>query len=170
LLVALVALLPWNSAHAQSRPIELGTDLGVSFDFSGGETVTSVTVPTSVLRVGFWMNDRVSIEPNVSFSWVHFSDVSATNVNGALALLYHFNTDASRTRPYVAVFPGINHFDSGIGDATQFYAGAGLGALFPLQERLAFRAEALYSHNFATDTFGSSDEAAARIGLSFFTN
>jgi hypothetical protein len=170
LLVVAAALFPFSALTAQSRPIELGTDLGVAFDFAGGETMTTVSLPTAVLRVGFWMNDRISIEPNVNFTWVHIDGGSSTNVNGALALLYHFKTDVTRTRPYITVFPGINHFDSDFGDATQFFAGGGLGVLVPMQERLAFRAEALYSHNFESDDVGGFDEVAARFGFSFFTH
>lgn len=168
--VAFLGFVPLVTASAQSRPIELGTDLGVAFDFAGGQTMTTVSLPTAVLRVGFWMNDRISIEPNVNFTWVHVDGGSATTVNGALALLYHFNTDATRTRPYIAVFPGINHFDSGFGGVTQFFAGGGLGVLVPLQEQLAFRAEALYSHNFESDEAFGFDEVAARFGFSFFTH
>lgn len=167
--LALSSVAAVSQAGAQGRPIELGTDLGVAFDFSGGSTTTTVTVPTMVLRAGFWMNDRISVEPNVNFTWVHVSGSSLTNFNAALALLYHFNADVARTRPYVAVFPGIAHLDVGGVSSTQFFAGAGLGALVPLRERLAFRAEGLYSHSFSTSELSSSDEAALRLGLSFFT-
>ena len=170
LALALSSVVAVSQAGAQGRPIELGTAIGVSFDFGSGATLTTVSVPTSTLRVGFWMNDRISVEPNAGLTWLHASGESVTNFNAALALLYHFNADASRTRPYFTIFPGVNHIDAGGGSATQFFAGAGLGALFPLQERLAFRAEGLYTHSFSTSTLGSGDAAAARIGFSFFTH
>jgi hypothetical protein len=168
LLVAVSLFLPPQLA-AQSRPIELGTYLGVSFDFGGGSTLTTVSVPTGTLRVGFWMNDRVSVEPNVGFNWLHISGESLTTIDAALALLYHFNADATRARPFVSVFPGLMHFNSD-GSTTQFYAGAGLGVLLPMQERLAVRLEGRYYHTFASDEVGSGDTAGARIGFSFFTN
>jgi hypothetical protein len=65
--------------------------------------------------------------------------------------------------------PAINHLNFGGATATQFSAGGGFGVLFPVQEQLAFRAEALYSHGFETNTVSGTDEVAARIGLSFFT-
>ena len=169
LLVAVAVVFPLSALTAQSRPIELGTDLGVSFDFGGSSTLTTVSIPTSTLRVGFWMTDRVSIEPNVGFTWLHVSGESLTTIDAALALLYHFNADASRARPYITVFPGLTHFNSD-GSTTQFYAGAGLGVLLPMQERLALRLEGRYTHLFSGDGGASSDGAAARVGFSFFTN
>ena len=97
LFIAALSLAP--QLAAQSRPIELGTDLGVSFDFGGGSTLTTVSIPTSTLRVGFWMSDRVSVEPNAGLTWLHLSGESLTTIDAALALLYHFNADASRPRP-----------------------------------------------------------------------
>ncbi len=168
LLVA-IALLPLSQLSAQSKPLELGTDMGVSFDFGGGSTLTTVSIPTSTLRVGLWMSDQVSIEPNVGLTWMHASGESLTTIDAALAFLYHFNADASRARPYVAVFPGLTHFN-GDGSTTQFYAGAGLGVLLPMQERFAVRLEGQYRHRFSNDELGSSDGAAARIGFSYFTH
>jgi hypothetical protein len=168
LLVAAVALLPLSRLAAQSKPIELGTDIGMSLDFGGG-TLTTVSIPTSSLRVGFWMNDRVSVEPNLGFTWLHFSGENITTLDAAVALLYHFNTDPSRARPYVTVFPGLTHLSAGA-SSTQFFGGAGLGVLLPLQERLAARLEGQYSHTFSSDEVGSGNTVAARIGFSYFSH
>ncbi len=166
LLVAVSLLAP--PLAAQSRPIELGVDLGALVDFGGGETDIFFDVPTGVLRVGLWMNDRVSIEPNLWATIVHFDDETNTAFSFAPALVYHLKTDRSMMRPFVTVFPGIYHQSGGGG--SQFFVGGGLGALFPMQERLAFRAEATFSHFFETDSFSDLNELGLRLGLSFFTN
>lgn len=153
---------------AQSRPVELGVDMGALVDFGNGETDTFFDLPTGVLRVGLWMNDKISIEPNFWVSVAHVGGETNTRFSVAPALLYHFKTDRTMMRPYVAVFPGIYHQSGGGG--SQFFVGGGLGALFPMQERLAFRAEATFSHFFETDTFSDLNEVGLRLGFSFFTN
>lgn len=166
LLVAVAVFAP--QLAAQSRPVELGVDMGALVDFGNGETSTFFDVPTGVLRVGFWMNDKISIEPNLWLSVAHVGGETNTRFSVAPALLYHFKTDRTMMRPYLAVFPGIYHQSGGAG--SQFFAGGGLGALFPLQEQLAFRAEALFSHYFESDNFSDLNELGLRLGFSFFTN
>jgi hypothetical protein len=166
LLIAVSVLAP--QLAAQSRPIELGVDMGVLVDFGGGETDTYFDLPTGVLRAGLWMNDKISIEPNLWVSVAHIGGETNTRFSVSPALLYHLKTDRTMMRPYVAVFPGIYHQSGGGG--SQFFAGGGVGALFPMQERMAFRAEALFSHFFETESFSDFNELGLRLGISFFTN
>jgi hypothetical protein len=168
LLVVALGSLWGGSLAAQSKPIELGLDMGLALDFGGGATNTYFDLPTGVLRAGLWMTDKVSIEPNLWVSISHAGGVTNSAFSVAPALLYHLKTDRTMMRPYVAVFPGIYHESGGFG--SQFFAGAGLGALFPMQEQLALRAEALFSHYFSSDNFGSSNELGLRLGFSFFTH
>jgi hypothetical protein len=167
LVVALGSLLS-GSLAAQSKPIELGLDMGLAIDFGGGATNTYFDLPTGVLRAGLWMTDKVSIEPNLWVSISHAGGGTDTRFSVAPALLYHFKTDPTMMRPFVAVFPGLYHQSGGGG--SQFFAGAGLGALFPMQERLALRAEALFTHYFSSDSFSDFNELGVRVGFSFFTH
>lgn len=168
LLVVTLAILLGGTAFAQSKPVELGIDMGVTMDFGGGETDTYFDIPTGVLRAGLWMSDKVSIEPNLWVSVSHAGGGTDTRFSVAPALLYHLKTDRARMRPFVAVFPGIYHQSGGAG--SQFFAGVGLGALFPMQEQLALRADAVFSHYFSSDNFGDFNELGLRIGFSFFTH
>src|SRR5690242_4966275 len=68
----LAAALP-ATASAQattSAPgvIELGIDAGISTTVGGDYHVTTVSIPTSTVRAGFYLNDRVSFEPSFGLS------------------------------------------------------------------------------------------------------
>ena len=50
-----------------SRPIELGIDGGIMIGFDD-PNVTVVSLPVQAFRVGFFMTDRVEIEPRLTFN------------------------------------------------------------------------------------------------------
>jgi len=156
-------------ALAQGRPVELGLDAGVSFSLSD-PTVTTVNVPVQDLRAGFFVSDRVSVEPRVALSYVKVENSDAlTTATAALGALVHFSGDRNRSQPYFRPFGGLTFVDVGGGSETQFNLGGGIGVKLPVAERMAARLEADYAHAFETDRFASSDAVALTVGFSFFT-
>src|SRR5215210_7756759 len=67
----LALVMTATSADAQkkssARPIELGLDGGISVGFDN-PNVTTVSLPVQALRVGFFMNDNLSLEPRFNFN------------------------------------------------------------------------------------------------------
>lgn len=168
-LVVAAAFAPIASAQ---RPIELGIDaLSLGVTVAGGTSVTSLSVPTGVFRVGFFASERVSIEPNLGVTYIKVEDQDAvTLLNFALGLLYHFTPPGQRSQVYIRPLLGISFLDPGLGDsATQFSAGGGLGVKVPLVGRLAARLEAQYTHRFENADFAGSNSIVGLFGFSFFT-
>ena len=66
LLLASVALgALWHPLSAQERPIEFSVDAGFSLNFHGEES-SSLTFPSGYLHPGFYVSDRLEIEPLLS--------------------------------------------------------------------------------------------------------
>ena len=171
-LVGLLALLAVPTlAFAQKKPIELGIDAGVSLEVNDPKT-TSISIPTSVFRVGFFLGERLSLEPSVSFNWAKTSDQDAvTLAQLRLGLLYHFQGDLARSRVFLEPIVGINYIDLGGGDgASQVHLGGGIGIKLPAPNHIGLRLQALYAHGFANDDFVSNDVIALLIGFSFYTH
>lgn len=161
-LAALLLVLP-RSAAGQDRPVELGIDAGALIDLSD-DTDVIAGVPLQSLRVGFFVSDAISIEPQVSFTYFNVPGESGVAVDGEIGPLIHLSPDRSRQQAYVRPFGGISYVTDG---ETVFRLGGGVGVRIPVAERLATRLEASYAHGF-TD-FGGGDILALRVGLSFFT-
>jgi hypothetical protein len=173
---------------AQKKPIELGIDAAIARESEDGRKVTSLVLPISRFRVGFFLTDAVSLEPSVSFSYYHISrDIDIPGFDGTssgfnydldVGLLYHFRTDRTKAQPYVRPFLGLRGFsadnespnsdfpDSG----TQVSFGAGLGYKIPLANRVGTRLEVGYSHAGENEpVFSKSNRIFLSIGLSFLT-
>ena len=167
-LLGLVALLAVPALQAQ-KPVELGIDGGFQFELNDPKT-TSFHLPTGLFRVGFFASDRISVEPSVAFNWVKVSgDDAATTLQARLGLLYHFGTDAARSRVFVEPIAGITYVNFGSGSASQFQLGGGIGVKLPSPNRLGLRLQALYAHGFETDDFSKTDVIAFLFGISFYT-
>jgi hypothetical protein len=158
-----------TSALAQGRPVEIGQDMGFSVTFDGS-TVTQVSIPAGDVRVGFYVADRVEIEPQLSLSYTHVSGGSLTVIGFDLTGLIHFTADRTRAQPFFQPIVGIRFVDGGGSSASQFQAGAGIGAKLPVAERLAFRIEGIFAHYFKNNNFAEVNAVGARLGLSFFTH
>jgi len=167
-LAATVAVLGATPAMAQ-RPLELGLDAGLQF---GVEDPTSVTmsIPVQAVRVGFFLGDRASIEPSLSWNWFKFEGEDAFyTLSANLGLNYHFQADPERTRAYLRPLLGLARVGGGGADLTQFQAGVGVGVKIPASNRLALRLEANATHGFETEDAGSGTAVGLLFGLSFFT-
>ena len=174
LALLLSAALP-VAASAQERPIELGVDalsLDVNFFSSNGETttLTTVSVPVTTFRAGFFVSDQVSVEPRISFDYLKVEDVDAvTVVTLSLGALYHFTPERQRSQVYLRPVGSIFFADVGDQSVSQAFLGLGLGVKLPMLGQLAARLELEYTHGFDNDDFANVNSLAAVFGFSFFT-
>ena len=165
-------------AQASSQ-IEFGIDpfsLGVDVISDVGETRTLtrllINLPTTSLqtfRVGFFVSDKVSVEPRISVDYVKFEGSDATSkVTLSLGALVHFTAERQRPQAYIRPLGSIFFVDRRGSSATQVSLGVGLGVKLPILQQLAARLEAQYAHAFEGDS-PSVNSLAAVFGLSFFT-
>ena len=157
------------------RPVELGIDAGVTIGL-GDNSVTVVDIPVQAFRAGFFMNDRVSLEPRIALTTISGEGDTFTTYLAELGLLYHFYRSRLRTDAYpygsplsafyVRPFFGLVGASGGDNSTTNGRVGAGLGMKVPLASRLASRFEANYAHIFGDF---SADQIGLLAGLSFFT-
>jgi hypothetical protein len=169
--IASALLLGASTLHAQNaaRPVELGVDMGIAFTLDDPK-VTTVQIPTSSFRAGFYVDDRVSIEPTLSLQHASVSGGgSGTEFYIGAGALYHFSADRSQNQMYVRPYIGLNSISGGGSSATQASIGVGLGAKVPVQSRLAARFEGTLGHGFETDRRPGVTGLGFSAGLSFFT-
>jgi len=157
-LVALVmAATPADAQKNVSRPIELGMDGGISFGFDN-PSVTTVSLPVQALRVGFFMNDKLSLEPRFNFNSVSGGGVSLRTYSLELGALYHFGGYDKGSNLYVG---------GDLGSGSDGFVGAGLGIKLPFaNRRLATRLEANLGHAFTAG--GGSTGLGMLFGISYF--
>jgi hypothetical protein len=160
-----------SAADAQkrvSRPMEFGLDGGISFGMDD-PNVTTVSVPVQALRVGFFMNDKVSLEPRFNFNSISGGGASFRTYALELGALYHFGGYAKGSGLYVRPFTGIAGGSTAAGSDSDAFLGAGVGVKLPFaNRRLATRLEANYGHAFSDG--GGSDGLGVLFGLSLFHN
>lgn len=162
-----------SAANAQDRPVELGIDAGLSVGL-GDNSVTRINIPAQAFRVGFFIQDNVSLEPKIAINTVSGNGDTFTSYLAELGLLYHFYRPGVRPRSYagprsavyVRPFAGIVGTSGGDNSDTNGLIGIGVGMKVPLVSRLASRFEANIAHTFGDF---SSNELGILAGLSFFT-
>jgi hypothetical protein len=159
-----------QSAAQNSRPIELGIDASASFGLDSPST-TTIAIPVSDLRAGFYFSNMLSLEPSVSLTSISSEGDHLTTYTVGLGALIHLQHGRQvGTGLYVRPFAGLSGVSlSGTGSTNQAQLGVGLGYKLPLANRLATRFEVNYMHGFETDDVDSSNDIGLRLGLSFFT-
>lgn len=168
--VALAVLSVGGAATAAAqRPIELGVDAGVMFDLDDPKT-TALSIPVQGIRAGFFMSDKLSIEPAVAFNWIKASGEDAFSTLALDAgVLYHLSADASRSQLYVRPVAGVTRFGGGGESTSQFNVGGGIGVKLPMSERMKLRLEGSLRHGLESDDMPSGTAAGLTIGFSFLT-
>jgi hypothetical protein len=161
--VATLLLVLPPSVSAQSRPTELGIDAGALIDLSD-DTNVILGLPVQNLRVGFFISDAISIEPQISFTYFNLTGDSGVAVDGEIGPVFHLSPNRSRSQAYLRPFGGISYVSD---DDAVFLLGGGVGIKLPVAERLAVRLEASYAHGFVD--FGGGDLLTIGTGISFFT-
>ncbi len=173
--VTMFSVFALSSINAQERTVELGIDAGLSVISADGNSVTTLNVPVPAFRVGFFVSDRLSLEPSLLLAYATTSNVSSTSYNLIFGALYHLSTD--RTRPQLFLRPLIGYGGSrvsgtsGLADNTNGSAlvGIGIGAKVPKGDRFALRFGADYERRFEDDPSPAFNRFAATVGFSFFT-
>ena len=145
---------------------ELGVDANLTIGL-GDNSYTNFNVPSGSVRVGFPMNNQVSIEPRGRLSVSSGGGDTYTTYNLAVGALYHFDAAArQRSGLYVRPSLGVSGF-SGDNSDSNLYAGIGVGLKRPVLAQLGTRLEAGYVRNFGN---GGSNGLELSAGLSWFTN
>jgi hypothetical protein len=172
--VLLAGIAVATPAAAQSG-VELGLDGTISRVTSDGGDYTLVSIPVSRVRAGFYLNELVSIEPTLSIQWQDYDGGSLTAAALGAGLLYHFNGDRARTRPFVEGNVQLLYVSEKIDaidfdeSATQFALGGGVGVKTPMADRFDLRLEAFVQHALESDDFFSSTTFGVLFGFSFYT-
>ncbi|HWL40583.1 MAG TPA: outer membrane beta-barrel protein [Gemmatimonadaceae bacterium] len=164
----LALALTASAADAQrgSRPIEFGVDGGLTVAFDD-PTVTLVSLPVQDFRVGFFMTDRVSIEPRFHLNSQSTDGGSFQEYHFELGALFHPGGYRTGSGLYIRPFGGIVGFNSEATDDSDGYLGAGIGIKLPFSDRrFATRLEANFSHLFSEGD--GSNRLGLLFGLSFF--
>jgi hypothetical protein len=156
-----------RGSHRGSGQIELGIDGGISFGLDN-PNVTVVSLPLQDFRFGYFLNDRVEIEPRFSINSVHTDAGSITTYDFEAGLLLQPGGDRVGKGLYIRPLVGISGVNAtGANGNSSGYLGAGFGLKLPFADRrMATRMEANYSHGFSN---GGSNVIGVSIGLSFFT-
>lgn len=156
-----------RGSHRGSGQIELGIDGGISFGLDDPK-VTVVALPLQDFRFGYFLNDKVEIEPRFNINSIHTDAGSVTTYEFEAGLLLQPGGDRVGKGLYLRPLVGVSGINaSGADGAHTGYAGAGFGLKLPFADRrLATRMEANYTHGFSN---GGSNEIGVSIGLSFFT-
>lgn len=171
-----VALLACTRIPANAqRPVEMGIDAMFAIHSFGGERLLEVSGPMGgmlalgplqAFRVGFFMNDRVSLEPSVGLNILAEENSDALTRFGFSAnVLYHFGSVPSR-----GTFAGIggNSMLIKSGDAaSQFGVHALIGQNLALASRVNLRLAAGASHAFENDDFDSRQTYFVTLGVSY---
>lgn len=156
-----------RGSHRGSGQIELGIDGGISFGLDD-PNITIVALPLQDFRFGYFLSDRVEIEPRFNVNSVHTDAGSITTYEFEAGLLLQPGGDRVGRGLYLRPLVGVSGISaSGTNGASTAYAGAGVGLKLPFSDRrLATRMEANYSHGFSN---GGSNVIGVSIGLSFYT-
>jgi len=175
-LAAVLTLVLPATAAAQQGVVELGVDAGIEYDIVDDadtfetDDLLSATLPGQRFRVGFFVSDRVAVEPGVALTYMDMGDDSFTDFTLDGALVYHFTEDPDRTRAFLHGGGAMNVVDfDGDASDTQFAAFAGVGAKIPVANRLAIRLEGNGLRAFESDDRFAFWGLQGVFGVSFFT-
>lgn len=163
----LALLLTASAADAQkgSRRLELGIDGGITVGFDD-PNVTIVSLPVQAFRVGFFMSDRVSLEPRFNFNSISGGGISVRTYALQLGALFHPGGYRTGSGLYIRPFAGVQGIGGDLGSDSDPFIGAGIGLKIPFAERrFATRLEGNLGHAFNT---GGSTSLGILFGLSFF--
>ncbi|HSG81017.1 MAG TPA: hypothetical protein VLC48_02100 [Gemmatimonadota bacterium] len=181
LLVVLAVFAMIGTAQAQEKgAIEIGADNAIGYDITGKladfeqPDQLFVVIPFGYWRFGFFLNEKISIEPGVGFQFISLTDDAGSGftLTGTADLLYHLQpnlfVNVGGVIDLVNIDPGGAAESS---TSTQFGFGAGLGYRMELVPSLYLRlgARGWYLLESEDDGLPSSIRLAGTFGFSFFT-
>jgi hypothetical protein len=162
---AALALSAGTASAQKPAGVELGVDATAQIGL-GDHSYTTFDIPSGVVRAGFPMNNRVSIEPRGSLYISSGNGDTYTSYDLELGALYHLDV-AAKMRQGVYVRPALGVYGAtGDGSYNTVFGGVGVGYKKPLFGQLGTRYEAAFYHDFNN---GSSNGLAFSAGLSWFT-
>ncbi len=154
-----------DAQRSASRPIELGVDGGISIGFDD-PNITVVSIPVQAFRIGFFMNDKVSLEPRFAFNSISGGGTSFRTYTFELGALFHPGGYVTGSGLYIRPFVGIAGIGGDAGSDSDAFLGAGVGVKLPFaNRRFATRLEGNVNHVFNT---GGSNALGILFGLSYF--
>jgi hypothetical protein len=156
-----------RGAQRTSGPIELGIDGGVTFGLNNPK-VTLVSLPAQDFRLGFFLSDKVEVEPRFNINSLHGGGTSVTTYAFEVGLLLQPEGDRVGKGIYLRPFLGVSGANVSPGGSNNSgYGGVGFLLKLPFADRrLATRLEANYAHGFSN---GGTNQIGLLAGLSFFT-
>jgi hypothetical protein len=156
-----------RSAQRGSAPIELGIDGGVTFGLNNPKT-TLVALPAQDFRLGFFLTDKVEVEPRFNINSIHGGGTSVTTYAFEVGVLLEPEGDRVGKGIYLRPLMGVSGVNLSPGASNNSgYTGVGFGLKLPFADRrLATRLEANYEHGFSN---GGANRIGLLAGLSFFT-
>ena len=143
-------------------------DAGVSIGFDTPR-VTIVQIPEPAIRLGFYMSDRVSLEPKVGFASVHDNSGTSTAFTAQVGMLFHFENNPIGRGMYARPFVGV------LGEKATGYSemrsvfGGGLGVKEAFSSRFASRLEVNYSHVSKVKDEPATNNLGILFGISVFS-
>lgn len=166
----------------QAKPLtgqvsmEFGVDAAyerVSVSGSAGGTLSLFAVPMQSVRVGFYVQDAVSLEPRLGITRVSADGGSSeTQLRASLAGLY-FLGEAGQgdSRVFLSVVSGLDYGKIAVGEAdastVQLRVGTGAGILLPIQDRLFLRTSLEYHRSFESRKALAANHLVIAVGFSF---
>lgn len=152
----------------QKMPAELGIDAGASIGFDAPR-VTFIQVPIPAVRLGFFLNDRVSVEPKIGLQLVHGSFGTSTSISSQIGVLFHFENNPVGRGLYARPFLGLLADKAPGFSETRSVMGGGLGLKESFSTRFASRFEVNYSHVSAVTNEPATNSLGILFGISVFS-
>lgn len=181
LLVVLGMFAVIGTAQAQQKgAVEIGTDAifqyAITGKFNDADVPDAFTfqLPAANLRVGFWVNEMISIEPAIGLSYVKITDDNGStfDINGELSVLYNMPSGLFVRAGGVIFFENDSPGGGAESSSTSIFGfGGGVGYRTDLLPdlKLRFGADYIYTLKNEDDFIPSASNIMVGIGLSYFT-
>jgi len=159
-----------SSSSSTSTLWEIGADGGLGFELSvpnGASKTTSLQIPLTSIRAGFFINDQWSLEPSFRYLYAKTEGTpSFSTYTLGFAGLYHLSTNRMQRQTYIRPFLDIIGASSGGNSNSDIELGAGVGLKWPkMNGRMAWRGEVNVAHQNDAETTTLN----LLMGISFFT-
>lgn len=151
---------------AQKGTLEIGADvIGYGRFTVAGNQSSIVELPAASVRFGYFLTDRISVEPNLTYSRFSPEDGAASSSYfTSLGVAYHVPADRSKPQLFVQPYLGLSGSEGG-SDGSFALIGAAVGVKLPLAERVVLRTSANYDRGLSE---GDNSFFGVRAGFSVY--